>query len=101
MVAASSQLAATELVPPRRVIGTRTDECIRSGVLYGAADSVDGIVGRIKDEWDAENPIVLATGGLAASLQQYCESFDEVDPFLTLKGVRIGYELLLPGERNS
>ena len=97
----TSQLAATELVPPRRVIGTRTDECIRSGVLYGAADSVDGIVGRIKDEWDAENPIVLATGGLAASLQQYCESFDEVDPFLTLKGVRIGYELLLPGEHNS
>ena len=97
----TSQLAATELVPPRRVIGTRTDECIRSGVLYGAADSVDGIVGRIKDEWGAENPIVLATGGLAASLQQYCESFDEVDPFLTLKGVRIGYELLLPGEHNS
>jgi type III pantothenate kinase len=90
----TSQLAATELIPPKRVIGTRTDECIRSGVLYGAADSVDGLVRRIKDEWQAESPIVIATGGLAESLEPYCESFDEVDPFLTLKGVRIGFELL-------
>jgi type III pantothenate kinase len=90
----TSQLAATELVPPRRVIGTRTDECIRSGVLYGAADSVDGLVRRIKEEWKAESPIVIGTGGLAESLQPYCKSFDEVDPFLTLKGVRLGYDLL-------
>jgi type III pantothenate kinase len=90
----TSQLAATELIPPRTVIGTRTDECIRSGVLYGSVDSVDGLVRRIKDEWDAENPVVIATGGLAESLRNYCESFDEVDPFLTLKGVRIGYDLL-------
>ena len=90
----TSQLAATELVAPRRVIGTRTDECIRSGVLYGAADSVDGLVRRIKNEWDVESPVVIATGGLAETLQPYCETLDEVDPLLTLKGVRIGYELL-------
>ena len=90
----TSQLAATELVAPRSVIGTRTDECIRSGVLYGAADSVDGLVRRIKDEWDAESPIVIATGGLAEILQPYCVTIDEVDPLLTLKGVRIGFELL-------
>jgi type III pantothenate kinase len=89
----TSQLAATELVPPKRVIGTRTDECIRSGVLYGAADSVDGLVRRIREEWSAD-PIVLATGGLAEVLRPFCESFDEVDPWLTLKGVRLGYELL-------
>ena len=90
----TSQLAATELVAPRRVIGTRTDECIRSGVLYGAADSVDGLVRRIKQEWSAASPVVIATGGLAEALQPYCESFDEVDPLLTLKGVRMGYDLL-------
>lgn len=90
----TSQLAATELVAPRSVIGTRTDECIRSGVLYGAADSVDGLVRRIKGEWDVESPVVIATGGLAEILQPYCETFDEVDLLLTLKGVRIGYELL-------
>ncbi|HEX2722608.1 MAG TPA: type III pantothenate kinase [Gemmatimonadaceae bacterium] len=98
----TSQLSATELIPPKRVIGTRTDECIRSGVLYGAADSIDGLVGRIKGEWKAEAPIVIATGGLAESLRSYCTSFDEVDPHLTLKGVRLGYEILEPGRsRNS
>ncbi len=90
----TSLLAATELIPPQRVIGTRTDECIRSGVLYGAADSVEGLVKRIKAEWRVESPLVLATGGLASTLKPYCPSFDEVDPLLTLKGVRIGYEIL-------
>jgi len=90
----TAQLTATELIPPRKVIGTRTDECIRSGVLYGAADSIDGLVRRIKKEWTAANPVVVATGGLAETLRPYCETFDEVDAFLTLQGVRIGYELL-------
>ena len=90
----TSQLAATEIVPPKHVIGTRTDECIRSGVLYGAADSVDGLVARIRQEWKVKDPIVIATGGLAETLRPHCRSFDEVDAFLTLKGVRIGYELL-------
>lgn len=90
----TSQLAATEIVPPKRVIGTRTDECIRSGVLYGAADSIDGLVGRIKEEWTGASPVVIATGGLAETFKPWCKSFDEVDPFLTLKGVLIGYRLL-------
>lgn len=90
----TAQLAATELIPPKKVIGTRTDECIRSGVLYGAADSIDGLVRRIKKEWTGVNPLVIATGGLAETLRPYCETFDEVDAFLTLQGVRIGYELL-------
>jgi type III pantothenate kinase len=93
----TSQLSATELIPPKRVIGTRTDECIRSGVLYGAADSIDGLVRRIKKEWSAKDPVVIATGGLAASLKPFCETLDEVDPYLTLKGVRIAYEILANG----
>jgi type III pantothenate kinase len=91
----TSQLAATELIPPKKVIGTRTDECIRSGVLYGSAESIDGIVRRIKEEWSAKSPIVVATGGLAETLEPYCKSFDEVDTFLTLKGVKLGYDLLI------
>jgi type III pantothenate kinase len=90
----TSQLSATELIPPKKVIGTRTDECIRSGVLYGAADSIDGLVGRIKKEWGVANPLVIGTGGLAETLKPFCRSFDEVDPFLTLKGVRLAYEIL-------
>lgn len=90
----TSQLSATELISPKRVIGTRTDECIRSGVLYGAADSIEGLVKRIKNEWDVADPLVIATGGLAMTLAPFCPSFDEVDPFLTLQGVRLGYEIL-------
>jgi type III pantothenate kinase len=90
----TAQLAATELVPPKKVIGTRTDESIRSGVLYGSVDSVDGLVRRIKEEWKDASPIVIATGGLAEVLQPFATSFDEVDAFLTLKGVKIGYDLL-------
>ncbi len=90
----TSQLSATELVPPLRVIGTRTDECIRSGVLYGAADSVEGLVVRIRKEWQGANPLVIATGGLAVTLAPFCPVFDEVDPFLTLHGVRLGYGIL-------
>jgi type III pantothenate kinase len=90
----TSQLAATELVPPKKVIGTRTDECIRSGVLYGAADSIDGLVTRIRDEWGVASPIVVATGGLAQSIKPYCRTLDEVDPFLTLKGVKMGFDIL-------
>lgn len=90
----TAQLAATDLTPPRKVIGTRTDECIRSGVLYGAADSVDGLVRRIKKEWAVPNPLVIATGGFAELLRPWCATLDEVDAFLTLQGVRIGYGIL-------
>jgi type III pantothenate kinase len=91
----TAQLPATEIVAPKRVIARRTDECIRAGVLYGAVDSIDGIVRRIKKEWPTSTlPLVLATGGMAAAIKPYSTELELVDPFLTLKGIRIGYELL-------
>ncbi len=91
----TSKLPATELLPPQRVIGTRTEECIRSGVLFGAVDSIDGIVRRIKREWPtASVPRVIATGGLATTLAPWCETIDQVEPTLTLEGLRIAHELL-------
>ncbi len=92
----TSKLPATEIVPPQRVIGTRTEECIRAGVLFGAADAIDGIVRRIKGEWPRESvPFVVATGGLAEVLEPYCESFDLVAPYLTLDGLRMAHEILI------
>jgi type III pantothenate kinase len=91
----TSKLPATELVPPQRVIGRRTEECIRAGVVLGAADSIDGIVRRIKREWPGgATPLVVATGGLAETLRPFCNEFDRVEPFLTLIGLRLAYELL-------
>ena len=77
------------------MIGTRTEECIRAGVLFGAADGIDGIVRRIKREWpNAEEPLVVATGGLAEVLAQQCTTFDHVAPYLTLDGLRFAHALL-------
>ncbi|MDB4905803.1 MAG: Type pantothenate kinase [Gemmatimonadetes bacterium] len=91
----TSKLPATEIEAPQRVIGRRTEECIRSGVLYGAADAIDGVVRRIKGEWPgAEVPLVIATGGLAEAFKAHCREFDEVDPFLTLVGLRLAFEIL-------
>lgn len=95
----TSKLPATEIVPPLRVIGTRTEECIRAGVLFGAADGIDGIVRRIKAEWPRdEEPLVVATGGLAEVLHPFCTTFDIVAPYLTLDGLRMAFALLR-GER--
>ncbi len=91
----TSKLPATELTLPTRAIGTRTEDCIRAGVMFGAADSIDGIVARIKAEWPRpEAPLVVATGGFAETLAKVCRSFDRVEPHLTLQGLQIAHDLL-------
>ena len=91
----TSTLPATEIVPPARVIGRRTEECIRSGVVLGSAEAIDGLVRRIKAEWPRDVvPLVVATGGLAATFQPFCKEFDRVEPYLTLDGLRIAHALV-------
>ncbi len=91
----TSKLPATELVAPAQVIGRRTEDCIRSGVVLGAADAVDGLVRRIKHEWPtAQVPIVIATGGLAPMIAPLCATVDRVEPHLTLVGLQMAYALL-------
>jgi type III pantothenate kinase len=86
----AAKLPATELRAPNRVIGRRTEECIQSGVLFGAADAVDGIVQRITREWpDGQKPRVVATGGLAAIVAPLTTTIELTDPDLTLRGLRI------------
>ena len=93
----TAKLPATELVLPKRVIGRRTEENIRAGVMYGASEGIDGIVRRIKAEWPRPKaPLVIGTGGLAETFKPLCKELDEVDPFLTLRGLRIAYEELTP-----
>jgi type III pantothenate kinase len=90
LVRKAAKLPATELAPPERAIGRRTEDCIRAGVLYGAADSVDGMIARIRKEWPGGGrPKVVATGGLATIVTPFCSSVDAVDPDLTLRGLRI------------
>ena len=90
LVRKAAKLTATELVPPTRAIGRRTDEHIRGGVLFGAADAVDGMVRRIRAEWPGgAHPRVIATGGLAALIAPLTTSIEIVDPDLTLHGLRV------------
>ncbi|MCC7055515.1 MAG: type III pantothenate kinase [Gemmatimonadaceae bacterium] len=91
----TSKLPATELRTPKRVIGRRTEECIRSGVVYGAVESISGIVTRIRAEWPtAREPLVIGTGGLAAMLAPICPALEVVDPDLTLRGLLLAYRIL-------
>ena len=86
----AAKLPATELRAPARVIGRRTEECIQAGVLFGAADAVDGMVRRITREWpNGKKPRVVATGGLAGVVAPLTETIELTDPDLTLRGLRI------------
>jgi type III pantothenate kinase len=93
MEALTSRAAAIpriDLTPPRALIGKSTVEAIRSGVIYGFAAQVDGMVGRLREELGEETE-AIATGGLAQSIVPYCELIDDVDEMLTLTGLRIIY----------
>jgi type III pantothenate kinase len=92
LVRRTSKLPATELVVPPNVIGRRTEDCIRAGVMFGQAEAIDGIVRRIKKSWPRkQEPIVIATGGLAETFRPLCSEFDRVEPHLTLMGLQMAF----------
>jgi type III pantothenate kinase len=88
-----AQLRKVELLRPRTVIAKNTVEALQSGVLYGFASQVDGIVGRMLAELRLEpgQAHVIATGGLAPLVVEECASFTEHEPWLTLFGLEIVY----------
>lgn len=87
----TAKLPRVELLPPERVIGRRTETCIQSGVFFSSVDAVDGIVRRIRREWDRD-ALVVATGGLAPVVAPRTETVDRVEPFLTLHGLSLAGE---------
>jgi type III pantothenate kinase len=86
LVRRTAVLPRVDLQRPPAVIGRRTDTAIRSGLVYGAIESIDGIVRRIKEEW-RRDALVVATGGLAETIAPQCRSIDRVEPFMTLYGL--------------
>lgn len=87
----TAQLPQVEIAKPDRVIGRNTLDCIRSGGFYAVVDGIDGIVRRIRAEWDDGTPIVVATGGLAELIGGHCETVDRIEPALTLTGLAIAH----------
>jgi len=85
----ASQLPQFELSdPPEVVIGTDTVSSMKSGIIYGYACLVDGMVRMMGKEMD-KTPMVIATGGLATLMLDVCETIKTVEPDLTLEGLYI------------
>lgn len=82
-----AKLPRVEVARPATVIGRDTVTAIRSGLTFGYADLVEGLIRRISEEMKAK-PVVIATGGLASLIAEVTPRIDHVDPWLTLKGLR-------------
>ncbi len=98
LVSKAARLFRVELVPPQEAIGRNTVTNIQSGVIYGYAGLVDGLVERMRAEIPG-TVTVVATGGLAGLMQEVARSIQIVSPDLTLEGLRIVYERSRGGGR--
>ncbi len=85
----TAKLPRVELRPPPQVLGRRTETCLQSGIFYGAVDAIDGIVDRLRAEWDRPDALVVATGGYAPVLAGHSRTISLVEPLLTLLGLKL------------
>ncbi len=95
LFAKAARLSRVELVRPKEAIGRNTVTNIQSGLIYGYAALVDGLVARLKGEMEGD-PKVVATGGLAGLIQEATRSIQHVRPDLTLEGLRLVWEQAHP-----
>ena len=94
LVSATAALREVDLTEPRSVIGKGTTEAIQSGLLYGYAGLVDGVMDRILAELAGDAAVaVVATGGVARVIVPLCRHVSTIDPTLTLDGLRLIWEL--------
>ncbi len=88
----AAKLPHIELVVPPRAIGRNTIASMQSGIMYGYVSLVEGMVARLRDEL-AGGAHVVATGGLARVIAQHTSVIEDVNPNLTLEGLRLLYKL--------
>ena len=86
----TAQLPMVSLEAPKNVIGKNTADCMRSGVVFGNASMIDGMIDRIFEEVGTSLP-VYATGGLSSVIMPHCKHEFTFDQYLVLKGLNIIY----------
>jgi type III pantothenate kinase len=84
----AARLPKVDIAEPVSLIGKTTEANIQSGIVYGFAGQVDGIVQRLRTELGPDTP-AIATGGLSGVIAPFTETLDRVDELLTLKGLRL------------
>jgi type III pantothenate kinase len=97
LFARAARLVKVDFVEPPNVIGKSTASALQSGLVYGFAGQVDGIVERIRGELGVDARAV-ATGGLAELIAPHAHTIERVDLWLTLEGLRLVWELNVNGQ---
>ena len=87
----ASQLSGISIEEPKRLIGKNTVDCMKSGILYGNAAAVDGIIDRIEEEL-GQKVTAIATGGMSKKIIPHCRREIIQDEDLLLKGLLVIYE---------
>ena len=87
LVNSAALLPAIELQTPSRVLGHNTISCMQSGIIYGAAAQVDGMISRIKEEINDQDIKIIATGGLAKIIVPLCKHEIIYNEALVLDGL--------------
>jgi type III pantothenate kinase len=90
----TAALPRVDLIKPKKAIGSNTVASMQSGLIYGWAGLIEGIVNRIQEEL-GENATVVATGGYAGLIAKETKAIDEVNPDLTLVGIKVIHDMNL------
>ncbi len=89
----AAQLANVALTAPPHAIGRNTIHAMQSGLIFGYVSLIEGMVRRIRSEMNEDDVTIIGTGGLIASIVPHTDIVDHVEPWLTLTGLRLIYEL--------
>ena len=88
----AAQLPDISLQRPKSLIGKNTEDCMRSGIVYGTAGMLDGIIDRIREEFPGQELSVVATGGNAPVIVRYCRNPIVYDKYLLMEGLWTIYQ---------
>ena len=88
----TAQLPDISLQHPKQLIGKNTEDCMRSGIVYGTAGMLDGIIDRIREMLPGEQPTIVATGSNAPVIVRYCRNKVYYDKYLLMNGLWAIYQ---------